>query len=115
MKEIKKNTIIVDPDYPGSRNTCNVREYTPDDDAALAAGRIFSHELPLSVEWREEKAYEWGDQCVVCFARWNKATGKIQIEKAHGNNEDLCLDSLGFLWELRWDPSGDKWDRRLIG
>ena len=115
MSEVNKNTIIVDPDYPGSRNTCNVREYTPDDDDALAAGRIFAHDLPLSGEWREEKAYEWGDQWVVCFARWNRNTGSVQVVKAHGSEEDLRLDSLGNLWEYHWNPSADKWDRRLIG
>ena len=115
MKKIKKNTIIVDPDYPGSRNTCDIREYTPDDDDALAAGRVFSHELPLSGEWVKEDAYEWGDQRVVCFARWNKATGRVQIVKAHGYDEDLYLDQLGNLWEYHWNPSADKWDRRLIG
>lgn len=118
MSEVKKNTIIVDPDYPGSRNTCDVRQYEPGDDAALAAGRVFARELPLSGEWQEIDAYEWGDQCVVCFARWNKYTGRTQIAKAHGNSEDLRLDSLGNLWELRWDGSWDgsgKWDQRLVG
>ena len=115
MPEVKKNTIIVDPDYPGSRNTCDVRAYTDDDAASLAAGRIFSHELPLSGEWVKEDAYEWGDQRVVCYARWNKATGMVQVVKAHGFEEDLWLDQLGNLWELRWNPSGDKWDRWLIG
>jgi hypothetical protein len=115
MKEVKKNTIIVDPDYPGSWNTCDVREYTPDDDDALAAGRVFAHELPLSGEWVKEDAYEWGDQRVMCYARWNKTTGTVQIEKAHGYDEDLYLDSLGNLWEYRWNSTADKWDRRLIG
>ena len=115
MNTNEKNTIIVDPDYPGSRNTCNVREYTPDDAAALAAGRIFAHDLPLSGEWVKEDAYEWGDQKALCYARWNKYTSALQIEKAHGYDEDLYLDSIGYLWELRWNSTADKWDRRLIG
>ena len=115
MSEVKKNTIIVDPDYPGSRNTCNVREYTPDDDAALTAGRIFAHDLPLSGEWVKEDAYEWGDQKALCYARWNKYTCSVQIEKAHGYDEDLYLDSIGYLWELRWNSTADKWERRLVG
>ena len=114
MKEIKKNTIIVDPNYPGG-NACNVREYREDDAAALAAGRVFSRDLPLSGEWIQEKAYEWGHQKALCYARWNKATSSVQIVKAHGSEEDLCLDSLGNLWECRWNPSGDKWDHQLIG
>ena len=112
--EVKKNTIIIVP-YPGSSNTCDVREYRENDAAALAAGRVFSRELPLSGEWQEETAYEWGDQCVACFARWYKATGRVQIEKAHGSEEDLCLDELGKLWECRWNSAEDKWDHRLIG
>ena len=114
MKEIKKNTIIVDPNYPGG-NACNVREYTPDDAAALAEGRIFAHELPLSGEWQEETAYEWGHQKALCYARWNKHTGKIQMAKAHGEDEDLRLDSLGNLWKYYWNPATEKWEPFLIG
>jgi len=115
MSEVKKNTVVVDPDYPGSRNTCNVREYTPDDASALAAGRISAHELPLSGEWQAQTAYEWGDQRVACYARWNKATSRVQVVKAHGNDEDLYLDPLGNLWELRWNSASGRWDKRLVG
>ena len=114
MKEIKKNTIIVAPHY-FYNDICDVREYQPGDDAALAAGRISAHDLPLSGEWVEVKEYEWGDQCVACYARWNKYTGKIQIEKAHGREEDLYLDQLGNLWELRWNSDKYAWDHRLVG
>ena len=114
MKEVKKNTIIVAP-HAHYSDICDVREYQPGDDAALVAGRIYAHDLPLSGEWVKEDAYEWGDQCVACFARWNKATSSIQIVKAHGNEEDLWLDSLGNLWESRWNSDADKWDRWLIG
>ena len=114
MSEVKKNTIIVDPDYR-SRNTCDVREYREDDASALAAGRISAHELPLSGEWQRVDEYEWGDQKALCYARWNKATGSVQIAKAHGYDEDLYLDQRGNLWDLRWNQADDKWDRRLVG
>ena len=112
--EVKKNSIIVGRDYMCS-NTCNIREYTPDDDDALAAGRAFSHELPLSGEWVKQEEYEWGCQKALCYARWNKATGRVQIEKAHGDDQDLRLDSQGNLWWCLWDPYADKWDCQLIG
>ncbi len=115
LEKIKKNTVVIDPDYPGSMNTCDVREYEPGDDAALAAGRVFARELPLSGEWREVKDYEWGDQLVACFARWNRNTGRVQVVKVHGPEEDLRLDSLGNLWEYHWNDAADKWDRRLVG
>ena len=111
---LKKNTIIIDP-HSFYKDICDVREPKPGDDAALAAGRISAHDLPLSGEWQEEKAYQWGDQCVACFARWNKYTGKIQIAKAHGSEEDLWLDSSGTLWECRWNSDADRWDRQLVG
>jgi hypothetical protein len=112
--EVKKNMIIIDPDFPGSRNTCDVREYEPGDDAALAAGRVFAHELPLDGAWTLIPEYEWGDQKALCYARWNKATNNIQIVNVHGYDEDLRLDSLGNLWEYHWNPSADRWDRRLV-
>ena len=114
MSEVKKNTIIVDPDFP-SRNTCDIREYTPADAAALAAGRIYAHELPLSGEWQEEPAYEWGMQRAACYARWNRHTGRVQIVKAHGMDEDLRLDDLGNLWYYRWDDIESAWDRQIVG
>ena len=114
MSEVKKNTIIVEPGYP-CRDTCNVREYEPGDDAALAAGRLIARELPLSGEWQIVGEYEWGDQSVRCFARWNKATGSTQIVKSHGSEEDLQLDHLGNLWELRWVSDTSQWDYRLVG
>ena len=115
MKKDLNNKIIIDPNYPGSSNTCNVREYREDDAAALAAGRVFAHELPLSGEWVKEDAYEWGDQCVACFARWNKVTSSVQIVKAHGEDEDLRLDQLGNLWKYYWNPATEKWEPFLIG
>ena len=108
---IKKNIVIVDSNYPGS-STCNIREYREDKDdaAALAAGRVFARELPLSGEWVKQEKYEWGHQKALCYTRWNKATGKVQIVKAHGPDEDLRLDKLGDLWKYYWDPNAEKWD-----
>ena len=56
MKKDLNNKIIIDPDYPWNY-VCNIREYTPDDAAALAAGRVFAHDLPLSGEWVKDDAY----------------------------------------------------------
>ena len=114
MSEVKKNTGIVDSNYPGSSNTCNIRPAREGDAAALAAGRVFARELPLSGEWQACEEYEWGHQKALCYARWNKASG-IQIAKAHGDDEDLRLDNKGALWKYYWDPNTEKWDPVLIG
>ena len=113
---IKKNIVIIDSNYPGS-STCNVREYREDKDdaAALAAGRVFARELPLSGEWQACEEYEWGHQKALCYARWNKHTTSVQIAKAHGEDEDLRLDQLGNLWKYYWNPNVEKWDPVLIG
>jgi hypothetical protein len=112
---IKKNAVIVDSNYPGSSNTCNVREPRESDAAALAAGRVFARELPLSGEWQACEEYEWGHQKALCYARWNKHTTSVQIAKAHGSDEDLCLDKLGNLWKCYWNPEKERWDPVLIG
>ena len=123
---IKKNTIIIDPD-PQDAWTTDVRAYSPEADGALiksgrliesACGRVAvpvrTRELPLDGAWTLIPEYEWGMQRAVCYARYNVHTGRVQIVKAHGMDEDLNLDEYGNLWEYRWDPAG-KWNRRLVG
>ena len=115
MKEtVSKSAIIIEPGYP-CRDTCNVRAARSYDAAALAAGRLIARDLPLSGEWIKESSYQWGDQPVACFARWNKVTRSTQIEKAHGSEEDLYLDPIGNLWELRWNSDTSQWDHQLVG
>jgi hypothetical protein len=121
---MKRNLIVIDPQDAW---TTDVRAYSPEaDDALIKSGRVIesacgrvtvpvrARELPLDGAWVVIPEYEWGDQKALCYARYLAGVGRVQIVKAHGNDEDLCLDSIGNLWEYHWNPSADRWDRRLV-
>lgn len=115
MKETLENTIIIDPDWPGCGNACDVREYEPGDDAALAAGRVSSRDLPLDGAWTLIPEYEWGDQKALCYARYLAGVGRVQIVKAHGLNEALDLDEHGNLWYSLYNEVEGAWVNEIVG